>query len=66
MMAAGHIDIAMDCGLQPYDITPLLPIVTGAGGVAAEWTGGDMNNGGNVISAGSAPLLEEALTVMRS
>jgi histidinol phosphatase-like enzyme (inositol monophosphatase family) len=64
MMAAGHIDIAMDCGLQPYDIIPLLPIVTGAGGVAAEWTGADMAQGGNVITAGSAALLEEALEIM--
>ena len=66
MMAAGHLDIAMDCGLQPYDITPLLPIVTGAGGVAAEWTGGDMSKGGNVITAGSPALLEEALAIMSS
>ncbi len=64
MMAAGHIDIAMDCGLQPYDITPLLPIVTGAGGVAAEWTGGDIAQGGNVITAGSRPLLDEAMAIM--
>ena len=64
MMAAGHIDIAMDCGLQPYDIAPLLPIVTGAGGVAAEWTGGDASRGGNVITAGTPALLEEALAVM--
>lgn len=66
MMAAGHLDIAMDCALQPYDITPLLPIVTGAGGVAAEWTGGDISRGGNVITAGSEALLEEALAVMAS
>jgi len=64
MMASGHLDIAMDCGLQPYDITPLLPIVTGAGGVAAEWTGGDLSKGGNVITAGSQALLDEALAVM--
>ncbi len=64
MVAAGHIDIAMDCGLQPYDITPLLPIVAGAGGAAAEWTGGDLARGGNVITAGSEALLAEALAVM--
>ena len=66
MMAAGHIDIAMDCGLQPYDITPLLPIVTGAGGFAAEWTGGDLAKGGNVITAGSRELLDEAMKIMTS
>ena len=66
MMASGHIDIAMDCGLQPYDITPLLPIVTGAGGYAAEWTGGDLAKGGNVITAGSRELLDEALAIMQA
>ncbi len=65
VMAAGHIDIAMDANLQTYDIAPLLPIVTGAGGVYAEWTGGNAATGGNVITAGSQALLEEALTVMR-
>lgn len=64
LLAAGHIDIAMDCGLQPYDITPLLPIVKGAGGAAAEWTGGDLARGGNVITAGSEALLDEALAIM--
>jgi len=65
VMAAGHIDIAMDANLQPYDIAPLLPIVTGAGGVAAEWTGGDPACGGNVITAGSQALLDEALEVLK-
>ncbi len=65
VMAAGHIDIAMDANLQAYDIAPLLPIVTGAGGVYAEWTGGDAAKGGNVITAGSQTLLGEALTKMK-
>ena len=65
VMAAGHIDIAMDANLQAYDIAPLLPIVTGAGGVYAEWTGGDAAKGGNIITAGSQALLDEALAVMK-
>lgn len=64
VMAAGHLDIAMDANLQAYDIAPLLPIVTGAGGVYAEWTGGDASRGGNVITAGSQALLDEALEVL--
>lgn len=64
VMAAGHLDIAMDANLQAYDIAPLLPIVTGAGGVYAEWTGGDATKGGNVITTGSQELLEEALAVL--
>jgi myo-inositol-1(or 4)-monophosphatase len=65
VMAAGHIDIAMDAGLQTYDIAPLLPIIAGAGGVSAEWRGGDPAKGGNIITAGSPALLEEALAVMK-
>ena len=65
LMAAGHIDIAMDAGLQAYDIAPLLPIITGAGGVYAEWTGGNAAQGGNVMTAGSQALLDEALDVFR-
>lgn len=64
VMAAGHLDIAMDANLQAYDIAPLLPIVTGAGGVYAEWNGGDAALGGNVITAGSQALLDEALEVL--
>ena len=64
LMAAGHIDIAMDAGLQAYDIAALLPIIAGAGGAYAEWTGGNPVNGGNIISAGSRALLDEALAVL--
>ncbi|MGA7269138.1 MAG: inositol monophosphatase family protein [Aestuariivirga sp.] len=66
VMAAGHLDIALDAGLQAYDIAPLLPIVTGAGGHAAEWTGGDPAKGGHVITAGSEALLHEAMAVLNS
>ena len=65
VMASGHLDIAMDANLQAYDIAPLIPIVTGAGGVAAEWTGGDPARGGNVVTAGSQALLDEALAILQ-
>jgi myo-inositol-1(or 4)-monophosphatase len=66
LMAAGHIDIAMDADLQAYDIAPLLPIISGAGGVYAEWTGGEAAKGGNIVTAGSQALLDEALAVLQS
>jgi myo-inositol-1(or 4)-monophosphatase len=64
VMAAGHLDIALDANLQSYDIAPLLPIIRGAGGAAAEWNGGDPALGGNVITAGSQALLDDALAVL--
>jgi fructose-1,6-bisphosphatase/inositol monophosphatase family enzyme len=41
LMAAGHLDIAMDPVLQIYDIAALIPIIQGAGGVVASWTDND-------------------------
>jgi myo-inositol-1(or 4)-monophosphatase len=65
LVAAGHLDIAMDANMQAYDIAPLLPIVAGAGGVFAEWNGGEAAKGGSVITAGSRLLLDEALAAIR-
>jgi myo-inositol-1(or 4)-monophosphatase len=65
LVAAGHLDIAMDPSLQIYDIAALIPIIRGAGGVIGTWTDNDPTQGGNVIFASSQSLLEEALEVMR-
>ncbi len=64
LLAAGHLDIAMDPALQIYDIAALIPIVTGAGGVVGSWSGNDPAQGGNVLCASSQKLLDEAIAVM--
>ncbi|MGQ0486460.1 MAG: histidinol-phosphatase [Hyphomicrobiales bacterium] len=64
VIAAGHLDIALDPDLQPYDIAALIPIIAGAGGVVGSWDGGNPAQGGNIIAAGSQALLDEALATM--
>jgi myo-inositol-1(or 4)-monophosphatase len=64
--AAGHMDIALDSGLQAYDIAALIPIIEGAGGAVGSWSGSVVAEGGNIICAGSARLLAEAIEVMSS
>jgi histidinol phosphatase-like enzyme (inositol monophosphatase family) len=64
VMAAGQVDIAMDARMEIYDIAPLIPIIAGSGGVVSTWTRGDPSRGGNVISASSRQLLDEALAVI--
>jgi myo-inositol-1(or 4)-monophosphatase len=66
VLAAGHLDIALDAGLQPYDIGALIPIIEGAGGVVGSWSGSSPAEGGNIICAGSQALLEAAIAVMKS
>jgi len=65
LLAAGQIDIAMDAGLAPYDIAPLIPIIEGAGGVVTTWDGGDAAEGGDIIAAASLALHEEARALLR-
>jgi myo-inositol-1(or 4)-monophosphatase len=59
MLAAGHVDLVIESGLQPYDVVALIPIVEGAGGRITTWDGGDAANGGAIIAAGD-PRLHEA------
>jgi myo-inositol-1(or 4)-monophosphatase len=66
LLASGLLDIAMDADLQPYDIIPLIPIVEGAGGHIGTWTRGDPARGGNILSASTEVLFEEALAVITS
>ncbi len=65
LVAAGHLDIAVDAGMQIYDIAALIPIIQGAGGCLMEWTGGDPTKGGNIIAANSEKLLHAAAEILR-
>lgn len=66
LMATGQMDIAMDPGLQIYDMAALIPIIQGAGGVVGTWTDNDPTQGGNVLAASSQQLLDEACAVMQA
>jgi myo-inositol-1(or 4)-monophosphatase len=65
MLAAGHIDLVIETELKPYDIAPLVPIVTGAGGVVTTWEGGPAHQGGRIVAAGDPRLHEAALKLLQ-
>lgn len=64
MLAAGHADIVIEPGLQPYDIVGLIAVVEQAGGVVTTWDGGRPEAGGNVIAAATPELHAAALEVI--
>jgi histidinol phosphatase-like enzyme (inositol monophosphatase family) len=59
-LAAGSIDLVVESGLKPHDYNALIPLVTGAGGVIADWAGTQDYAGGNVIAAATPELFDEA------
>lgn len=64
LVAAGQIDIALDAGLQSYDIAPLVPIIEAAGGVVSTWSREPATHGGNIIAAASRELYDKALALL--
>jgi myo-inositol-1(or 4)-monophosphatase len=61
LLAAGHVDIALDANLQAYDIAPLIPIIEGAGGIVSTWHGQSARLGGDIIAASSQALYDQAM-----
>ena len=63
LLAAGHVDIVVECGLKPHDIVALIPIIERAGGRITTWDGGPAEGGGRIVAAGD-PRLHEAVLAM--
>jgi histidinol phosphatase-like enzyme (inositol monophosphatase family) len=66
MVAAGHIDLVIEAGLNRFDIMPLIPIIEGAGGIVTNWDGGPAKDGGRVIAAGDRRVHEQALALLKN
>lgn len=64
MLAAGHVDIVCESGLQPYDIVGLIPLIERAGGVVSQWHGGAPEEGGNILASANPHLHERAMAVL--
>jgi histidinol phosphatase-like enzyme (inositol monophosphatase family) len=66
MVAAGHVDLVVEVGLQSYDIVALIPIIEAAGGVITDWDGGPAENGGDIVAAATPELHAAALKLLHS
>ena len=64
LLAAGHVDLVIEAGLQSYDVAGPIAVVQAAGGVATNWQGGPAHDGGTIIAAGSPELHAEALALL--
>ena len=61
LLAAGHIDLVVESGLQLYDVAALVPIIQHAGGLVTDWQGNPDPAGGQVLAAANEALHRLAL-----
>jgi len=63
-LAAGHVDLIIETGINAYDIVALIPIIEGAGGIITTWQGEAATNGGRIVAAGDRRTHKQALEVL--
>ncbi len=64
LLAMGFMDAVIESALQPWDVQALIPIVEGAGGIMTTWTGGDAQDGGQVVASGDERLHASLLKML--
>jgi myo-inositol-1(or 4)-monophosphatase len=65
MLAAGQIDLIIETELKAHDIVPLMPIITGAGGIVTTWDNGPAQAGGRIVVAGDRRVHKAALEILK-
>jgi histidinol phosphatase-like enzyme (inositol monophosphatase family) len=66
MVAAGMIDLVLEAGLKSWDVEAAVPVLDGAGGVVADWTGARVGReGGKIAVAGDRACLDRAVALLK-
>ena len=65
LLAAGQVDLVIEAGLHPYDISAPIAVIEAAGGIVTDWQGDPVHEGGQVLAAASAALHAEALKLLQ-
>jgi len=66
LLAIGHIDLIAEAGLKAWDVAALVPVIEAAGGIATDWSGNPVGEGGRIVAAGDARVHAEAVAILKS
>lgn len=66
LLAGGRTDLAIDSGLDVFDILAVAAVLEGAGGVLSDWEGKriDLHWRGRIVAAGDASIHRQALRLL--
>ncbi len=65
LVAAGHVDLVIEAGLNAYDIQAPIAVIEAAGGIVSDWQGGPAHQSGRVLAAANATLHGQALAILK-
>lgn len=65
LLAAGHIDLVVEAGLNAYDIAGPIGVIEAAGGIVTDWSGGKAHEGGRVLAAATPALHNQVLKILQ-
>ncbi|MEM8975865.1 MAG: histidinol-phosphatase [Pseudomonadota bacterium] len=65
LLAAGHVDVVLETGLQIYDIAALVPIIEHAGGRVTDWSGEPAKDGGQILACGDPSLHGQFVEILQ-
>lgn len=66
LLAAGHVDVVLETGLEIYDIAALIPIIENAGGKVTDWQGQFPSEGGQILACGDPSLHDRFVSILNS
>lgn len=65
MVAAGCMDLVLEAGLKAWDVDAAIPVLAGAGGMIADWTGAPVGReGGRILIVGDPGLIAPATALL--
>lgn len=64
LLAAGHVDLVIEAGLNAYDVAAPIAVIQAAGGIVTDWQGQPAHGGGRIIAAATPELHKAALAVI--
>lgn len=65
LLAAGHIDLVIEAGLNAYDIQAPIAVVEAAGGIVTDWQGGPAHQGGRALAGANRGIHGAALAILK-
>ena len=63
--AEGKIDIVLQCSNKIWDIHPLIPIISAAGGVVSTWSNQNPIKAGNIICSSNKTIHNKILKILK-